>query len=111
MNLYCVTRAIKGTFCDDNGAATATLKKCVALKGPCATLSCSKTVNKKSATRFARFLQNELITDVARFTTHVRTGLATIQVARFVFLGGKTRSASIAIQLVFQQCSKKVARF
>ena len=56
-------------------------------------------------------LQNELNTDVARFTSHVRTCLATNKVARFVFLGRKTRSASIAIQLVLQQCSKKSCTF
>ena len=48
-------------------------------------------------------------TDVARFTNHVRTCLATNQVARFVFVGGKTRS--IAIQLVLQQCCKKGCAF
>ena len=78
-------------------------------KKTCATLSYSKTGNKKRATRFATLLQNELNTDVARFTNHVRTCLATNQVARFVFVGGKTHS--IAIQLVLQQCCQKGCAF
>ena len=42
--------------------------------------------------------------DVARFTNHVPACPATNKVARFVFVGGKTRN--IAIQLAFQQCCK-----
>ena len=73
------------------------------------TLRYSETGNKKRATRFATLLQNELNTDVARLTTHVRTCLATNKVARFVFVAGKTRS--IAIQLVLQQCCKNSCPF
>ena len=40
-------------------------------------LSYSKTGNKKRATCFATLLQNEMNTDVARFTTRIRTCLAT----------------------------------
>ena len=42
---------------------------------------------KKRATCFVTLLQNELKSDVARFTTHVQTCLATNQVS---FKGGKT---------------------
>ena len=45
---------------------------------------------------------NKLNSDVARFTTIVRTCLTTKSVARFFLVGGKTRN--IAIQLVLQQC-------
>ena len=49
----------------------------------------SKTGSKKRATCFATLLQNELNSDLARSTTQFRTRLATNQVARFVFVGGK----------------------
>ena len=65
-------------------------------------LSYSKTGNKKRATGFATLLQNEMNTDVARFTTRIRTCLATNKVARLFFVGGKTRNSHI--QLVLQQC-------
>ena len=55
----------------------------------------------KRATCFVTLLQNELESDVARFTTHVQTCLATNQVS---FKGGKT--GNIAFQLVLQQCGK-----
>ena len=42
---------------------------------------------KKGATCFVTLLQNELKSDVARFTTHVQTCLAKNQVS---FKGGKT---------------------
>ena len=58
----------------------------------------------KTSSFFATLLQNESYSAVARFTTHVRTCLATNQVARFVLMGGKTRN--IAIQFVWQQCCK-----
>ena len=45
----------------------------------------------------------------ASLSYSVRTRLATNKVVRFVFVGGKTRN--VAIQLVLQQCCKKVARF
>ena len=52
------------------------------------------TGNKKRATGFDGMpLQNELNSDVARSTTHVRTCLAINKVARFVLVGGKTRSS------------------
>ena len=46
-------------------------------------LSYSKTGNKKLATCFATLLQNELNSDVTRFTTHIQTDLATNKVAWF----------------------------
>ena len=65
-------------------------------------LSYSKTGNKKRATCFATLLQNDMNTDVARFTTRIRTCLATNKVARLFFVGGKTSNSHI--QLVLQQC-------
>ena len=65
-------------------------------------LSYSKTGNKKRATCFATLLQNEMNTDVARFTTRIRTCLATNKVARLFFVDGKTRNSHI--RLVLQQC-------
>ena len=53
----------------------------------------------KCGTWFATFLQNELIRDVARFTTHFRTCLA-----KFFFVGGEKRNS--AFQLVLQQSRK-----
>ena len=44
-------------------------------------LNYSKTDNKKLATCFATFLQKELNSDVARFTTNIQTCLATNKVA------------------------------
>ena len=46
-------------------------------------LSYSKTGNKKLATCFATLLQNELNSDVTRFTTHIQTDLAANKVAWF----------------------------
>ena len=57
----------------------------------------------KRATCFVTLLQNELESDVARFTTHV---LATNQVS---FKGGKT--GNIAFTLVLQQCGKTSCPF
>ena len=44
-----------------------------------------KTGNKKPVTSFAILLKNELNSDVARFTNHLRTCLATNQAARIFF--------------------------
>ena len=63
----------------------------------------------KRSTCFATLQQNEVNSDVARFTTHVRTCLATNKVARFLLLGGKRRN--IAIQFVWSKVAKQVARF
>ena len=72
-------------------------------------LSYGKTGNVKRATCFAIFLQNELNSDVVRFTTDLRACLATNKVAGFVFVGGKTRST--AIQFVLQQFCKTSCTF
>ena len=54
--------------------------------------------------KFATLLQNELNSQVARFTTHIRTCPASNKVARFFFLVGKM--PAIAVQLILQQCCK-----
>ena len=62
--------------------------------------------NEKRATCFATLLQNELNSDVARFTTHVRT----CKVASFFFfVSDKPRN--IANQPDLQQRCEKVAFF
>ena len=63
-----------------------------------------KTGNKKRATFFATLLQNELNSDVARFTTCEKKTLQQIDLN----VGGKTRN--IANELVLHQCCN-VARF
>ena len=69
-----------------------------------------KTGNKKRATCFATLLQNELNSDVARFTIHIKPVLQQIRLLTGLNLGGKTRN--IARQLVLQQVfAKQVARF
>ena len=50
--------------------------------------------------------KTSLLSDIARFSTHVRTCLATSEVAEFVFVGNNTRS--LAIQLVLLQCCKSI---
>ena len=45
----------------------------------------------KTCNWFLTLLQNELNSDVARFTAHVRTCLATNSVARIFFAGVKRR--------------------
>ena len=72
-----------------------------------------KTANKKRKI-FATWLQKELNSDVARFTTHVRPCLARNKVVSFVQVGGKT--SNITIQLILQpfcktNCALFVARF
>ena len=73
-----------------------------------------KTGNKKRSICFATWLQNELNSDVARFTTHENKPCILISCKRGSNMGGKTRN--IAIQLGLQQCCKTsctyfVARF
>ena len=62
-----------------------------------------KTGYKKRATSFAILLQKEVNSDVARFTTHVRTFLG-----RFV---SWVKIRNIAIQLVLRQCCKTACTF
>ena len=73
-----------------------------------------KTGNKKRAICFATWLQNELNSDVARFTTYENKPYNLISCKTGSNMGGKTRN--IAIQLGLQQCCKTsctlfVARF
>ena len=70
--------------------------------------------NKKRAICFATWLQNELNSDVARFTTHENKPCILISCKIGSNMGGKTRN--IAIQLGLQQCCETsctyfVARF
>ena len=70
--------------------------------------------NKRRATCRATLLQNELNSDVARFTTHIKPVTHEIRLLTGLYLGGKTRN--IAIQIVLQECCKTsytlfVARF
>ena len=65
-------------------------------------------------TCLATLLQNELNSDVARFTTHIKPVLQQIRLLTGFIEGAKTRN--IALQLVLQQsCKRKlhvfVARF
>ena len=61
-------------------------------------LKLRKTGNKKHAIRFATFLQNELKSDVPRFTTHIKPVLQQIRLLTGLNDCGKTRN--IAIQVV-----------
>ena len=77
-------------------------------------LRCGNTGNKKGAICFATWLQNELNSDVARFTTHENNPCNLISCKAGSNIGGKTRN--IAIQLGLQQfcktsCTFFVARF
>ena len=68
-----------------------------------------KSGNKNRATCFATLLQNELKSDVARFTTHEKNPCDLICCKTGSNEGGKTRN--IAIQLVWQQCCKTSCKF
>ena len=72
-------------------------------------LRCSKTGDKKRATSFVTLLQNELNSDVARFTTHDKKPCNLICFKTGLNVGGKTRN--IAIQLVSQKCCKTSCTF
>ena len=65
--------------------------------------------NKKSAARLATFLLNELNSDVASFTTHIKPVLQQIRLLTGLSVGGKTRN--IAVQLVLQQCCQTSCTF
>ena len=58
--------------------------------------------NKKRATCLATLQQNELYSDVARFTTNIKLVLQQIRLLTGLNVGCKTRN--ITIQLVLQQC-------
>ena len=68
-----------------------------------------KTGNKKRAICFATWLQNELNSDVARFTTHENKPCNLISSKTGSNMCGKTRN--IAIQLGLQQCCKPSCRY
>ena len=68
-----------------------------------------KTGNKKHATCFAKLQQNELQSDVTRFTTQIKPVLQQIRLLTGLNVGGKT--CNIAFQLVFQQCCKRICVF
>ena len=63
----------------------------------------------KRATCFATLLQNEVNTDVVRFTTHIKPVLRQIRLLTGLNMSGKTRN--IAFQLVLQQCFKTSCSF
>ena len=54
-----------------------------------------KTGNKKPVTCFATLLQNELNSDVARFTTHIKPVLQQIWLITGLNMGCKTRNIAI----------------
>ena len=68
---------------------------------------------KKRATKncnlFCNIAENELNSDVARFTTHIKHVLQQIRLITGLNVGGETRN--IAIQLVLQQCCKTSCTF
>ena len=68
-----------------------------------------KTGNKKRAICFATWLQNELNSDVARFTTYENKPYNLISCKTGSNMGGKTRN--IATQLGLQQCCKTSCTF
>ena len=68
-----------------------------------------KTGNKKREICFATWLQNELNSDIARFTTHENKPCNLISCKTGSNMGGKMRK--IAIQLGLQQCCKTSCTF
>ena len=58
-------------------------------------LEYGNTGNKKRATCFATLLQNELNSDVARFTTLIKPVLQQIRLLTGLNMGGKTRNIAI----------------
>ena len=68
-----------------------------------------KTGNKQRATCPVTLLQNELNSDVARFTTPIKPVLQQIRLLTGLNMSGKT--CNITIQLVFQQCCKTSCAF
>ena len=69
-----------------------------------------RATKNERATCLATLLQNELNTDVARFSTHIKPVLQQIRLLTGLNVGGKTRNI-IGIQLVLQQCSKTSCTF
>ena len=77
----------------------------------CNAVFASKTGNKKRVTCSATWLQNWLNSDVARFTTGVRTCLLTNKVARCFFRGWYKRATSLFNSFCKTICIFFVARF
>ena len=75
------------------------------------TLSYSKTGNKTRATCFATLLQNESYSDVACFTTHVQTCLATtIKCCKVFFFRGWVIHATSLFNSFCNHVAKQIAR-
>ena len=68
-----------------------------------------KTGNRQRSTCPATLLQNQLNSDVARFTSHIKPVLQQIRLLTGLNVGGETRN--IAIQLALQQCCKTNCAF
>ena len=75
----------------------------------CVKLKLRENGRQKHATYHATRLQNELNSDVARFTTHIKPVLQQIRLLIGLKVGGKTRN--IAFQLVLQQYCKTSCTF
>ena len=54
-----------------------------------------KRARKKRAACFSTLLQNELNSDVVRFTTHIKSVLQQIRLLTGLNMGGKTRNIAI----------------
>ena len=63
----------------------------------------------KCTSCLASLLQNELNSNVAHFTTHIKPVWQQIRLLTGLNMGGKT--CNIAIQLVLQQCCKTSCTF
>ena len=72
-------------------------------------LKLRKNGQQKHANCHATMLKNELNSDVARFTTHIKPVLQQIRLLTGLNRGGTRRN--IAFQLVLQQCCKKGCTF
>ena len=68
-------------------------------QGVLTTKGTEKRATKKHATSFATLLQNELESDVARFTTHVQTCQQPDLVQDRFHEGGKTRNVALRLVL------------
>ena len=66
---------------------------------------------KNYATCLATLLQNELNSDVARLTTHIKPVLQRIRLLTGLNMGGKTRNIAIQIQIFAAMLPRQVARF
>ena len=74
-----------------------------------APLRYGKTGNKKHATCFATLQLNELLSDIARFTTQIKPVLQQIRLLTGLNVGGKT--CNNAFKLVLQHVANQIACF